>query len=55
MQPIHKTELVCPDCKKPFAMIVNILKVTLVCQCKACGHRWSAKAPGTNRIERDAH
>jgi ribosomal protein L37AE/L43A len=41
MQPIHKTGLVCPDCKQPFAMIVNILNGMLVLQCQACGNRWT--------------
>jgi len=45
MQPIHKTGLVCPECKQPVAMIVNILKGMLVFQCQSCGNRWSASKP----------
>jgi hypothetical protein len=40
---IHETGLVCPVCKQPVAMIVNILKGMLVMQCQACGTRWSGK------------
>jgi len=48
MARIHKTELICPNCKKPFGVIVNILnKNTLVMQCQACDNRWTASSPGT--------
>ena len=37
MTTIHKTGLICPTCKKPVGVIVNILiKNTLVMQCQAC-------------------
>lgn len=46
MERIHKTGLVCPSCKQPYAMIVNILKGMFVLQCQACGNRWSASESG---------
>lgn len=42
---IHKTGLVCPSCKQPVAMVVNVFKNVLVMQCQACGNRWSATSP----------
>ena len=48
MTTIHKTGVICPICKKPVGLIVNILnRNTLVMQCQACDHRWSASSPGT--------
>jgi transcription elongation factor Elf1 len=48
MATIHKTGLVCPGCKKPVGVIVNILnKNTLVMQCQACDNRWTVTSPGT--------
>jgi hypothetical protein len=48
MTTIHKTGVICPICKKPVGLIVNILnKNTLVMLCQACDHRWSASSPGT--------
>ena len=45
---IHKTGLICPTCKKPVGVIVNILnKNTLAMQCQACDNRWTASSPGT--------
>jgi hypothetical protein len=48
MTTIHKTGLICPSCKKPVGVIVNILnKNTLVMQCQACDNRWTTTSPGT--------
>jgi transposase len=40
-----KTGLVCPQCRQPVAVIEN--QLPRVFWCPACGHRWSADAPGT--------
>ena len=48
MTTIHKTGLICPTCKKPVGVIVNILnKNTLAMQCQACDNQWTASSPGT--------
>ena len=48
MTTIHKTGLVCPSCKKPVGLIVNILnKNTLVVQCQSCDNRWTTTSAAT--------
>ena len=45
---LNKTALICPSCRKPVGVIVDILnKNTLVMQCQACDNRWTVTSPGT--------
>jgi rubredoxin len=44
----HKrTGLMCPVCKQPVADFEVVQPDYAVMRCPACGHRWSALAPGT--------
>jgi DNA-directed RNA polymerase subunit RPC12/RpoP len=45
--PPKYTGFVCCACQRPVALIENKLPRTLVFHCPACGHWWSADAPGT--------
>jgi hypothetical protein len=47
-EPI-RTGLVCPEYKRPVAVIENRTPTALVFQWPSCGYRWSAEEPQTQK------
>jgi DNA-directed RNA polymerase subunit RPC12/RpoP len=43
---VKRTGLVCPACKQPVGEFEVLQPDYAVMRCPACGHRWSAIAPG---------
>lgn len=48
-QAAKLTGLVCPACRQRVAVIEDDTPPVIVMSCPACGHRWSADEPGTQR------
>jgi len=45
-QPFVRTEIVCPDCRKPVVEIEKVLPDgSFFFHCPACGRLWSAAEP----------